>query len=203
LTLVFTKLAREEHRPPRVYRPLDAAGLGPRFWRLLAVFFLFSLGNSTDSFLILRARNLNMSLSSIFVLLAGFNLVNVLFSFYSGALSDRFGRKRFLTAGWVLYALVYAGFGHARSAGQVIPLLLLYGAYYGLTEGVGKALVADIVSVERRATAYGVLGAAQGFSVLPAGVLAGWLWGAVSPAAPFWAGSALSLLAAAALAVGV
>jgi MFS family permease len=91
---------------------------------------------------------------------------------------------------------VYAGFGYAQEHWQVLGLLLLYGVYYGLTEGVSKAIVADLVAAERRATAYGLLSAAQGVCVLPASLLAGWLWTLVSPATPFLVGAVLSLLAA-------
>lgn len=198
-TLLLTGLVRETRqpaRPPSAEWPFSLRGLSRPFRRFLLLSVLFSLGNSTDSFLIIRAWRLGLSLPHLFVALAAFNLMSVVFSLPVGALSDCFGRKRFLAAGWVLYAGVYLGFGYAREAWQVGCLLLLYGVYYGLTEGVSKALVADLVPAERRATAYGLLSAVQGIGVLPAGLLAGWLWAAVSPAAPFLCGGLLSLFAA-------
>ncbi|HXG60851.1 MAG TPA: MFS transporter [Planctomycetota bacterium] len=204
-TLVLAGLVREPARrilpAPTPQSPAAGSSLGRPFWTFIAITVLFSLGNSTDSFLILRAADLGMSLPQLFLLLAAFNLMSVLFSLPAGALSDRFGRRRFLAAGWILYAAVYAGFGFARDAGPLVPLLLLYGVYYGLTEGVGKALVADLVPPERRATAYGILATVQGLCVLPAGLLAGWLWTAASPRAPFLTGAGLSLAAAAGLAL--
>jgi len=198
-TLLLVGLVREERPAPP---PTPVAGapskapLGRPFWVFLSLNVLFSLGNSTDSFLIVRAWNLGVSLPSLFLVLAAFNLVSALLSVPAGRLSDRFGRRRILACGWVLYALVYTGFGWASDPTHALALLLLYGAYYGLTEGVAKALVADLIPPERRASAYGIFAAAQGLSVLPAGVLAGWLWSAVGPSAPFLLGGILSLAAA-------
>src|SRR5262249_46779152 len=142
------------------------------------------------------ARQLGAGLPQLLLVLAAFNLMTVLFSLPTGWLSDHFGRKRFLAVGWILYAGVYAGFGFAQDYSQVLALLLLYGIYYGLTEGVSKAIVADLVPAERRATAYGLLSASQGICLLLANLLAGRLWSVVSPATPFLVGSCLSLVAA-------
>jgi MFS family permease len=197
-TLLLTALVREPRPAARVSTPAlgSPGGLGVPYWRFVYVTVLFALGNSSDAFLVIRAWQVGASLPHLFVVLAAFNVMTVLFSLPAGWLSDRFGRKGFLALGWLLYAGVYAGFGYAQEDWQVLGLLLLYGVYYGLTEGVSKAVVADLVGAERRATAYGLLSAAQGMCVLPASLLAGWLWTAVSPATPFLVGSVLSLVAA-------
>ncbi len=194
--VLLVAIVREKRSTPvNVTSSMRIPGLPRPFWWFLGINILFSLGNSTDSFLILRAWNLKMPLPSIFLMLAALNLMSVIFSLPAGILSDKLGRKRFLAAGWVLYAMVYSGFGFAHYSWQIWPLLLLYGVYYGLTEGISKALVADLVPADRRATAYGILSTAQGLSVLPAGLLAGWLWSTLSPATPFLLGGILSLLA--------
>ncbi len=197
-TLVLAGMVREPH--PKVHvsamPAVSTSGLGQRYWRFLGLAVLFALGNSSDSFLILRAWQLGASLPHIMLVLAAFNLMTVLFSLPAGWLSDHFGRKRFLALGWGLYSCVYVGFGYAHENWQVLCLLLLYGVYYGITEGVSKAIVADLVPAHRRATAYGLLSAAQGVCVLPASLMAGFLWTFVSPSTPFLVGAVLSLLAA-------
>jgi MFS family permease len=135
-----------------------------------------------------------------------FNLVYAVVSSPAGALSDRFGRRRFLVGGWLLYAVVYLGFARASAGWHTWALMAVYGVYYGMTHGVAKAFVADLVPTERRGTAYGVYNAAVGVTALPASLLAGLLWQGVGPwqgfgpSAPFLAGSALALLAAVLLA---
>jgi MFS family permease len=180
--------------------------LDPRFKRFLVVIVLFTLGNSSDAFLVLRAQTAGASVLGVLALLALFNLVYSLVATPLGVLSDRLDRRRLIAAGWLLYAAVYLGFGlvgveqHALLA--LAGLWVMYGVYYGLTEGVAKALVADVVRPEARGTAYGFYNAAVGLTLLPASVLAGVLWQGLGawagfgPAAPFVFGSALALVAA-------
>ena len=184
--------------------PLDLGpGIDRRFLSFVGIVCLFTLGNSTDAFLLLRAQDLGASVPMTLVLLMGFNLVYLLVAGPAGSLSDKlaFGRKRLVQVGWALYALIYLGLALAGSVWRIALLFLVYGLYYGLTEGVLRAMVADLVPSERRATAYGIFHAATGLTLLPASVLAGLLWqGAGSwegfgPRAPFLFGAALSLLA--------
>ena len=189
------------HAPPR---PLASPcrGFDRPFLRFLAVIVLFTLGNSSDAFLVLRAQNAGASVVMILAMLAGFNLVYTLIAAPAGALSDRIGRRKVIIAGWLLYALVYLGFAIAGHTWQFWLLYGVYGVYYALTEGVAKAFVADLVGVDRRGTAYGVYNAAIGLTVLPASVLAGILWQGIGawmglgPAAPFLFGGSLALIAA-------
>jgi MFS family permease len=110
-------------------------------------------------------------------------------------LSDRLGRRRVITVGWFIYALVYLGFALTTDLWQVWLLFAAYGVYYGLVEGVARAFVADLVSEEKRGTAYGLYHGVVGLTLLPASLIAGWLWQAFSPAAPFYFGAALAFLA--------
>ncbi len=172
-----------------------------RFRRFLVVMALFTLGNSTDAFLVLRAQSGGMSVLAILVLLAGFNLVYTVLSGPAGALSDRIGRRKVMIGGWLLYALVYLGFAWADQTWQFALLYGFYGAYYALTAGVAKAFVADLTpDPERRGTAYGAFNGVIGLTLLPASVIAGVLWEGVGawpgfgPTAPFIFGSGLSLI---------
>ncbi len=185
----------------RALPSLSLKGFDRRFRAFLGIMVVFTLGNSSDAFLILRAQQLGLSLIEILLMLAMFNLVTTLVAYPAGALSDRIGRPKVIVAGWAIYGLIYIGFAFATRAWQVWALYTLYGAYYGATEGVARALVADVVADSgRRGTAYGIYNAAVGVSALPASFLAGILWQTLGPAAPFLFGAALSLLAAAALA---
>jgi MFS family permease len=188
--------------PGRARFSLSLRQFSPGFRRFLVVMSLFTLGNSADAFLILRAQERGLNVLGVLGMLVTFNLVYALFSGPAGALSDRFGRRRLILAGWLVYGLLYLGFAVAASAWQIWVLYALYGLYYGATEGVAKAYVADMVAPEQRGTAYGVYNAAVGLAVLPASVVAGILWqGALGwrglgPQAPFVFGAALALIAA-------
>jgi MFS family permease len=169
------------------------------FWLFMAANALFTLGNSSDAFLALRSQNLGMTLLALLLTIVAFNATNAIVAWPAGALSDRIGRRGLIAAAWLIYAVCYAGFAIATSAIWVLPLWVAYGTYYALSEGVGKALVADLAPLELRATAFGILNAVQGTMILPASVIAGVLWSAVAPPAPFWFGAACAASATALL----
>ena len=179
--------------------PLRAAGLGARFWWLFAVLAIFTLGNSSDAFLLLRATQLGVAPILVPVLWALLNLVKALFNVPGGILSDRFGRRPLLIAGWTIYAAVYLGFGLAGAAWQVWALFAAYGLYFGATEGVEKALVADFVPAERRGSAFGFYNLALGIAALPASLIFGELADHASPRIAFLFGAGMALLAAIAI----
>lgn len=166
-----------------------------RFRVFLIVVIIFTLGNSSDSFIVLRGQNRGLSVLQIMGMLMTFNAVYSLLAGPLGSLSDRIGRRRLMLIGWTIYGLVYLGFALSKTGAQIWVLFGIYGIYYALTEGVAKALVADIVPPEQRGTAYGLFNAAIGFSALPASLIAGILWQVVSPAAPFVFGASLALIA--------
>jgi len=156
---------------------------------------VFSLGNSSDFFVILRAQNLGSSVVYVTLMLVLFNITYAITSLPAGVLSDRLGRRRVIAVGWAIYALVYLGFALASSLWQIWLLFACYGVYYGVVEGVARAFVADLVPEEKRGTAYGLYHGVVGITLLPASLIAGWLWQAYSPAAPFYFGAALAFLA--------
>jgi len=188
----------EAARPPS----LTLRGFDARFRGFLLIVILFTLGNSSDAFLILRAQERGLSVLGVMGALLALNLVYALVSSPAGVLSDRIGRRRVLVGGWLIYGLVYLGFALAGAGWQVWLLYALYGVYYGMSEGVARALVADIVRPEQHGTAYGVFNAAVGVTAFPASLIAGLLWQGLGPwkglgpAAPFLFGAGLALLAA-------
>ena len=172
-------------------------GTPPAFRRFLVVMLLFTLGNSSDMFLILRAQQLGIGTGAVVLLFAVYNAVYAAASYPAGVISDRIGRKRVMMAGLAVFALVYAGFGLARGPAWVWVLFAIYGLYQGLTDGTSRALVVDLVSPELRATALGVYAMMTGLAALPASVIAGLLWDKVGPAAPFLYGAVMAFLACA------
>jgi len=170
-------------------------GFDARFKVFLAIMAVFTLGNSSDFFVILRAQNLEAPLIHVVLMLVLFNITYAVISLPAGILSDRLGRRRVITLGWFIYALVYLGFAVASSLWQVWVLFACYGIYYGIVEGVARAFVADLVTEEKRGTAYGLYHGVVGLTLLPASLLAGWLWQTISPAAPFYFGAGLAFLA--------
>lgn len=180
---------------------LSLRGMGTRFKMFLLIVVLFTLGNSSDAFIILRGQERGLSLLQVMAMLMTFNLVYSVLSGPLGALSDRLGRRRLIIGGWLVYGLVYLGFALSRTGWQVWALFGLYGIYYAATEGVAKALVADLVPPEQHGTAYGLYNAAVGLAAFPASFIAGLLWqgvgawGGFGASAPFFFGAFLALLA--------
>ncbi|MBA7708898.1 hypothetical protein ES703_117803 [subsurface metagenome] len=171
------------------------AGFDARFKVFLGIMAIFTLGNSSDFFVILRAQNLDVSLVQVVSMLVLLNVIEAAVSLPAGMLSDRLGRKRVIALGWLIYALVYLGFALASSPWQIWLLFAGYGIYYGIVGGVARAFVADLVPEEKRGTAYGLYHGVVGITLLPASLLAGWLWQTYSPAAPFYLGAGLAFLA--------
>ena len=180
---------------------LSMQGMTQPFKRFLVIIILFTLGNSSDAFIILRSQERGLTVLEIIFMLMAFNLIYAILSGPLGALSDKIGRKKLIIAGWTAYGLIYLGFALSNSGGQIFALYSLYGIYYAATEGTAKALVADLVPNERRGTAYGLYNAVIGLAALPASLIAGLLWqgfffwSGFGPAAPFFFGASISLLA--------
>ncbi|MCK9295476.1 MAG: MFS transporter [Desulfobulbaceae bacterium] len=157
---------------------------------------LFALGNSSDAFLILRAQQTGIASALIPAVYLIFNLVYSLSSIPAGMAADRFGRKRIILAGFLLFTGLYYGFGSVETPGGIWLLFIFYGLFMGLTEGIQKAFLATIIPPEFKATAFGVYATFVGLATFPASLIAGWLWDHVSPAATFYYGSATAGLSA-------
>ncbi len=180
---------------------LSLKGMDRRFIAFLLITVLFTLGNSSDAFIVLLGQNRGLSILGVMGMLLTFNAVYSLLAGPAGALSDKIGRHRLVLFGWLAYGLIYLGFGLSKTGAGIWILFGLYGIYYALTEGASKALIADLVPDEKRGTAYGLYAAAVGLSAFPASLIAGLLWSGVGgwqgfgPSAPFFFGSALTIAA--------
>ena len=175
------------------------AAFDSNFKRFLLTVALFTLSNSSDAFLLLRATESGIAPAVLPILWMVLHFSKVFFSLVGGDLSDRVSRKSLIFWGWILYALVYAGFAFVSEAWQAWTLFFIYGAYFGLTEGAEKALVADMVADEKRGTAYGLYALAFGITVFPASLLIGGIWSYFGAQAAFLFSASLSICAAALL----
>ncbi len=203
LAVLVLALGAKEVSPAKKHNlpSFSLKGMPRDFKVYLAVVVLFTLGNSSDAFIILRAQERGLTLLQVMGMMMTFSLVLALLSGPAGALSDRIGRKRMILFGWLAYGLVYLGFALAKTGGAIWLFFGLYSLYYAMTEGAGKALIADLVPDESRGAAYGLYSAAIGITAFPASFIAGLLWQGVGnwkglgASAPFFFGMALALLA--------
>ena len=203
LTVVFGVKEVAKHSAEQKTQPtLHGAGrMGGTFWTFLVIVFVFTLGNSTDAFLLLRARQLGVPVALAPIIWAVLNGVKSISNIPGGALSDRIGRRPTLIAGWLVYALVYFLFSVATEAWHAWALFAAYGIFFGLTEGAELALIADVVPKERRGIAYGWYYLAIGVGALPASIIFGALWDRFGSAFAFTFGAVIALIAALALTV--
>ena len=183
--------------------PLTGGMPGAVFRRYLIVVFGFTLANSSDAFLILRAKGLGIADAHIPLLFAALHVSKMLSSVPGGALSDKLGRKTLIITGWLIYAAVYFGFALAQTPGHIWALFLVYGLFFGMTEGTERAWVADLVAADARGRAYGWFHFAVGIGALPASLLMGLIWAKLGVVTAFCFGAGMALLAAIALSVFV
>lgn len=167
-----------------------------RLRNYIVILFIFTLGNSSDAFLLLQAGHLGVAPVAIPLLWAFFHVVKMLATMPFGALSDKIGRRKIIIAGWCIYALTYVGFGFATTPVHVWLLFTLYGLFYGLTEGTEKALLVDIARPGERGSAFGWYNFAVGIGALPASLLFGLIWQGLGPRVAFGFGAGLAALAA-------
>jgi len=160
----------------------------------LVFIFIFTLGNSSNAFIILRAVDAGFSPTNVILLYFAYNLTGSLLSYPAGILSDKFGRKNLLCMGYFLYGVVYLGIALLSNNAAFVFLFILYGFYTALTTGVERALIVDIVPPEHKAGALGLHSAIVGIGLLPASVIAGFLWKWLGPSAPFMSGGILAFV---------
>ena len=175
----------------------------PAFKSYLGAVLVFTLGNSSDAFLLLRAQSTGIPAAQLPLLWAVLSLIKAVSSYPVGVLSDRIGRRGLIIGGWCVYALVYLGFGVASQPWHIWALFVLYGLFYGMTESSERALVADFHPDAERGRAFGIFHLITGIGALPASLVMGWLWTAFGPLAAFGTGAVLALAAATWFLIGV
>jgi MFS family permease len=203
IAVAFTLLLREPPAPaaaPAPAGPADSAAprFSRRYWIVLLLLSIFSFANSSDAFLLLRARQVGLPPWAVVLAYAVFSLVYMAVSYPAGALSDRVGRWPLILVGWALYAAVYFGFGYGLdhvTAAAIWPLLAVYGVYIALTDGVAKALLADLAPRQHRGLGLGIFYMASAGTTLASSVVAGLLWDRVDSAATFHAGAITAAVA--------
>jgi len=193
LRLVAERTPRPE--PSAAVEPKGGGGLGAAYYGFFAVSLVFALGNSSDAFLILRSRNLGLGVSEAVLAYVAYNTSYSLLAMPAGIVSDRLGRRNVIGLGFAVFAAVYLGFAAIDAGAYVWLLFPVYGVYMALTEGVGRALVADLVPSERRGSALGLYQGGVGLMALLSSIMAGLLWDHVGPSAPFFLGGSTAALA--------
>lgn len=196
LVLFFVREKKREAKVSHEKLQFRWRALDARLKLFLIFAFVFALGNSSNQFLLLRAQNLGNPLEIIILFYLVYNIVYTFASYPAAYISDRIGRKKILVSGYLFYALVYLGFALNKSPHNFWFLFAVYGLYIGFTEGVEKALIADMAPSHLRATAIGLHATIVGIGLLPASIFAGMLWKFIGPSAPFWFGGIMGILAA-------
>ncbi len=166
--------------------------LPPRFSRFMVILGIFALGNSTDAFLLLRLTDAAGGPKFVPLMWAGIHVVKSAVSLVGGSWSDRIGRRAVISIGWIVYAIVYAGFAFSHTLPALLSWFIVYGFYFGFAEGTEKALVADLAPASRRGTAFGVYNAVTGVGALAASVVFGVLFSEFGAAVAFGTGAALA-----------
>jgi MFS family permease len=167
-----------------------------KYYLFLAIIFIFTLGNSTDALLMVKANEVGVKVAFIPLVYLITSIVSVLLSIPIGSLSDKIGKEKILVAGFLIYAIVYFGFGATGSVGTIIALFALYGLYSAATDGIQKAFVSDIIDINKQGTGLGIYNALLGITLLPASLIAGILYDKVNSYVPFYFGAATAAVSA-------
>jgi MFS family permease len=168
----------------------------PRFYFFLLIVFVFTMGNSTDALLMVKANELGVKVAFIPLVYLVSSVVSVVMAVPLGILSDRLGKEKVLIGGFLIYTIVYFGFGIASGIGTIVALFALYGLYSAATDGIQKAFIADMVDENKKGTAMGIYNALLGITLLPASLVAGLLYDKVDSRLPFYFGAVMAFLAA-------
>ena len=196
---VVSALRRTNFRRTAEERTVEHTPLPREFRNFMLVLSLFTLGNSTDAFLLLKLTDVAGSVKWVPLMWSALHVVKATVSLVGGSWSDRIGRRTVIAIGWLVYAAVYAGFAVSTTLAALLTWFMIYGFYFGFAEGTEKALVADLAAADRRGLAFGIYNAVQGLGALAASVVFGVIWKAYGAAAAFGAGGALALAATALL----
>ena len=197
LLIFFVKEKRKTAEERKAVLPtIKLKSFDKHFRMFLLITAVFSIGNSSDAFLILKAKQNGISTASILLVIVLFNSIQALLATPAGAVSDRLGRKNVILLGFLVFAMVYLGFGMTSSPMITVILFAFYGVYSALTYGVQKAFASDLIAANLRGTGLGAYNMVSGLALLPASLIAGLLWDKINPSAPFIYGAVMALVAA-------
>lgn len=195
LTIIF--FIKEAHRnKDKLPKRIGPKDFSKRFYVFLAIVFIFTLGNSTDALLLVKANEIGINVTYIPLVYLIYNTVSVIFAIPMGILSDKIGREKLIIFGYLIYSVVYYGFGRTSNVTVVIALFALYGIYSAATDGVQKALVSDLIDKDKKGTGLGIYNSLLGITLLPASLIAGLLYDNVDSGAAFYFGASTALVAA-------
>ena len=190
----FVKEAKCENMKP--LGKLSSRDFSPKYYAFLVIIMIFTLGNSTDALLLVKATDIGISPAFIPIMYLIYNSVSVLLAVPAGMLSDKIGREKLIIFGYLLYAIIYFGFGRAENINTLVCLFALYGLYSASTDGIQKALVSDLIPKDKRGTGLGIYNCIVGVTLLPASIIAGLLYDNVNNRAPFYYGAGMAVTAA-------
>ncbi|HNW88250.1 MAG TPA: MFS transporter [Bacteroidales bacterium] len=179
-----------------LFKKFHFRDFSPKFYFFLAIIFVFTLGNSTDALLMVKANDVGIKVAFIPLVYLITNLVSVLFAIPIGKLSDRIGKEKVLITGFIIYAIVYFGFGISGTIGTIVTLFAFYGFYSACTDGIQKAFISDLVDSNKKGTGLGIYNALLGITLLPASLIAGALYDKVNSSVPFYFGAAMAVISA-------
>ena len=203
LGLIMLGFVREKKQPQCESEKINffknSGKLDNRLKMFLVITFLFTLGNSSNAFLLLRAQDKGFTPAGVILLYFAYNVTASILAMPLGRLSDKIGRKQLLVSGYAVFALVYFGFALAHSKGTVVLMFVAYGVYTAMTAGVERAFIAEISPESLKGTMLGLHSSLVGIALLPASAVAGFLWDTISPSAPFFFGGSLAVIAGTAL----
>lgn len=186
-----TKKSRES-----LFKKFHIKAFPRKYYFFLAIVFVFTLGNSTDALLMVKANETGVKVAFIPLVYLVTSIVSVLFAIPIGTLSDKVGKEKILIAGFLIYAVVYFGFGFTGSVGTIVALFALYGLYSAATDGIQKAFISDITDKNKQGTGLGIYNALLGITLLPASLIAGILYDKVNSSIPFYFGAATAVISA-------
>lgn len=206
IAVILAMLIKEPDKLSKISNKKLNLSLKPfdlRFKYFITIAFIFTLGNSSDAFLLLRAQNMGVATIVIPILWAVHHIIKSVSSTPAGIVADKLGKKKVIITGWLIYGATYLGFAFASKTYQLWLLFILYGLFFGLNEGTERAFVADLVPSELRGSAFGLYNFSLGIGFLPASIILGLLWQKFGPSFAFSFGAGLALLAAILLALFV
>jgi MFS family permease len=195
LTIIFgIKEARKNKS--ELFTKFHLKDFSPRFYLFLVIIFIFTLGNSTDALLLVKANEVGVKVALIPLVYLITNMVSVILAIPIGTLSDRIGKEKILITGFLIYSVVYFGFGMTTGIGPILALFALYGLYSAATDGIQKAYVSDIIDKNKKGTGLGIYNMLLGITLLPASLIAGLLYDKVNSSVPFYFGAVTALISA-------